>query len=338
MSSATAAPLDSTLGITLVGSLVLTLLLGIATVQTSIFVQTNKQIPYMNKFTVLVLWFFLVVQAAMTSHTVYFYLVRHPGVSILDIELIWSYTVNCAFDLLLTNLTEILYSLRLWQLLRNKRYRVGLFAPVVPLILVGLALNIYIPLKIKQVKHFPDLLTVSFHWAVVLAFTSSSLVDFLLCLALIYALAKAGTRLDWADTNAAVIAAYALNSGAVATAFSFLSLIVYLLIPTNFLFFALRMVLSGIYVNSFMAMLNARFYFQRPEGLVNVTLPHGSVIVYNNGGYANHGAPAAGTSNHVTINEAGLPIFKPKTETGQLTEIQLMEVKVTKEQTETREE
>ncbi|KAH0581799.1 hypothetical protein H2248_011481 [Termitomyces sp. 'cryptogamus'] len=105
--------------------------------------------------------------------------------------------------------------------------------------------------------------------------------------------------------------------------------------PENLMFFAFRVVLCGFYVNSFLAMLNARFYFQRAEGLVNVALPHGSVIVYEN---ANRMPAAAGTSNNVTINEAGLPIFMPKDEAGQLREIQLMEVKVTKEQTESREE
>ncbi|KAG5349399.1 hypothetical protein C0989_004161 [Termitomyces sp. Mn162] len=55
--------------------------------------------------------------------------------------------------------------------------------------------------------------------------------------------------------------------------------------------------------------------YQRAEGLVNVALPHGSVIVYEN---ANRMPAAAGTSNNVTINEAGLPIFMPKDEAGQL--------------------
>ncbi|KAG5729080.1 hypothetical protein E4T56_gene3116 [Termitomyces sp. T112] len=326
--------LDLTLGITLVGVLFATMLLGIAIVQTSIFMKTNKQIPYVNKFTVLCLCTLLTIHTMMSSHVVYFYLVTKQG-DIGGQPLVWSYTASISLDLVLTNITEILYSLRLWQLLKNNRYCYAVFSPLVVMILLGIAMNIYIPLQVSQVANLPSLGHVTFEAFVILDFGTSSFIDVLLCLALLYALTKTAKRLDWAKTNTIVLISYALNTGALATVVSFCSFIIYVSMPTNLVFLAFRIVLCGFYVNSFLAMLNARFYFQRAEGLVNVALPHGSVIVYEN---ANRMPAAAGTSNNVTINEAGLPIFMPKDEAGQLREIQLMEVKVTKEQTESREE
>ncbi|KAG6829456.1 hypothetical protein H0H87_011373 [Tephrocybe sp. NHM501043] len=117
------------------------------------------------------------------------------------------------------------------------------------------------------------------------------------------------------------------------------------------IFVALRIVLAGLYINSFLAMyvtvnsnstlqlkltflrLNARYYFQRSEGRVNVTLPHEGVYLYSNGDYASRIPSGNDTSNNVTINEAGLPLFKPS-EVKQVTDIKLLEVKVTKERDE----
>jgi len=78
-----------------------------------------------------------------------------------------------------------------------------------------------------------------------------------------------------------VLAAYALNTGIIASFFSLTCIIAYILMPRNLIFLALKIVLTGLSVNSFLAMLNARFYFQRSEGLVNVSLPQ--VIMYEHG-------------------------------------------------------
>ncbi|KAG6906298.1 hypothetical protein DXG01_014686 [Tephrocybe rancida] len=148
-----------------------------------------------------------------------------------------------------------------------------------------------------------DLGALTMKWAVILDFGTTSLIDFILCILLIYALAKVGRKLDWTDTSAIVVAAYAVNTGAIAA-------------------------------------LNARFYFQRSEGLVSVTLSHGhgSVFLYDTPGPQSRIPPTSNNRNHVTINEAGLPLFKSKNEANQiqprLKEIQVLEVKVTKEQAE----
>ncbi|KAG6817699.1 hypothetical protein H0H93_007046, partial [Arthromyces matolae] len=106
------------------------------------------------------------------------------------------------------------------------------------------------------------------------------------------------------------------------------------LLLDNLIFFALRVVLTGLYVNSFMAMLNARYYFQTTDGLVPITLPHGSIYLYGPRVPQNHfplaGAPSR-NRNDTTINEAGLPLFETK---DPLREIHKLEVKVTKEQEE----
>ncbi|KAG6915161.1 hypothetical protein DXG01_012956 [Tephrocybe rancida] len=205
---------------------------------------------------------------------------------------------------------------------------------VIALIVLNLALNIYLPFKLAQAPVFRDILHPPFGWLVILDFAIASLIDLVLCLLLIYALAKVGKKLDWTDTNFMVIAAYVINTGAIAALFSLSTLLSYIFMPTNLIFLACKVVLTTLYVNCLFAMLNARFYFQRSEGLVSVALPHGSVFMYENGGPASRIQATTDVSNHVTINEAGLPLFKAKNEVNHTQDIQLLEVKVTKEQAE----
>jgi len=321
-------------------------LLGISTVQMTIFFQTNKRIPYLNKLAVFLLWLLNCLHVAVTTHITYHYLVTMGGN--IQGPLVWSYTASSILELSLTNITQMLYSIRLWQLLKRNKSRPYLFSLLVMLLMLSIAMNIYIPIQIAKVKNIISLGFVTYHWAVTLDFSTSSAIDFLLSTSLIYSLAKFGKRLEWAETTLTVLAAYALNTGIIASFFSLTCIMAYVLMPKDLIFFALKIVLTGLYVNSFLAMLNARFYFQRSEGLVNVSLPQ--VIMYEHGGggqarasrydHRSLGPPRAPRmtqtedTHNATINEAGLPLFNSKHASDEPTanSIQLLEVKVTKEE------
>ncbi|KAF8067688.1 hypothetical protein FPV67DRAFT_1150785 [Lyophyllum atratum] len=212
-----------------------------------------------------------------------------------------------------------------------------LFVPLVALIVFSLVMNIYIPLQVSHVRNIPSLAFVE-SWAPTLDFCASSVIDFWLSFSLIYCLAKSGKRLDWADTGAVVLAAYALNTGIIASVFSLLPLITFAAMPDNLIFFAFKIVLTGLYVNSFLAMLNSRHYFQRPEALVRVSLPQGTMAYdrgIHHGTRPSHPVPTITDAPHdCTINEAGLPLFKPKNSSSGHSphDIQLLEVKVGKEE------
>lgn len=325
---------DATFGATFIADLIAIFLFGIATVQSAIFFKTNLRVPYLNKLTVLVLWLLNGLHVVITTHVTYFYLVTVNGDAL--VPLVWSYIASSVLELFLTNATQILYSIRLWQLLKDNTYRALVFIPVGALIAFCLAMNIYVPFQLSFVENIPALANINFPWAVILDFSASSIIDFVLSLSLIYCLAKSGKKLDWADKSATVVAAYVLNTGIIASIFSLFCIVIYVVMPNNLIFFAFKIVLTGLYINSFLAMLNSRFYFQRGDGLVNVSLPHGNVMMYDHGSHgtrASHALQSAVT-NGATINEVGLPLFKPKRSLNDLRpgDMQLVEVKVTKEE------
>ncbi|ESK85250.1 hypothetical protein Moror_11372 [Moniliophthora roreri MCA 2997] len=138
------------------------------------------------------------------------------------------------------------------------------------------------------------------------------------------------------DKSLDVILAYALNTGILASFFSLTCPIVYSLMPDNLVFLCLRIILTGLYVNSLLAMLNARYYFQKSDDLSTgpINAPsQTSVLVYNGRGFNRQlHSTASSSSNKATINEIGLPLFQPREERNKVdSSIQLMEVKVTKD-------
>ncbi|EEB89229.1 hypothetical protein MPER_12699 [Moniliophthora perniciosa FA553] len=169
----------------------------------------------------------------------------------------------------------------------------------------------------ESVRNLEALSKVDFAWAVKLDFSATSLIDFTLSIALVHSLAMSGKRLDWTDKNLDVILAYALNTGILASFFSLTCPIVYSLMPNNLIFLCLRIILTGLYVNSLLAMLNARYYFQKSEDLatsgINAAPSQTSVLVYNGRGFDRQLHSAASSSNtKATINEIGLPLFQPR--------------------------
>ncbi|KAI3615728.1 QCR6 subunit6 of the ubiquinol cytochrome-c reductase complex [Moniliophthora roreri] len=348
--------LELTIGAAFIGGVIQIFLFAVASVQTFIFFKANSETHHVNKWMVFLLWLLAVLHVVSVIHVIFFYLVTSGGK--IDGPLVWSYVSetslevggvwdgsNCkltTFQLLLTNLTQILYAMRLWQLMRGIVQRLILFTALGCLIGLNLGESaLYhfpgdIPLRVSQVPTIGGLSNVDFAWAVKLDFSATSLIDFILSIALVHNLAKPGKRLDWTDKSLDVILAYALNTGILASFFSLTCPIVYSLMPDNLVFLCLRIILTGLYVNSLLAMLNARYYFQKSDDLSTgpINAPsQTSVLVYNGRGFNRQlHSTASSSSNKATINEIGLPLFQPREERNKVdSSIQLMEVKVTKD-------
>ncbi|KAK1217859.1 hypothetical protein PQX77_019479 [Marasmius sp. AFHP31] len=114
--------------------------------------------------------------------------------------------------------------------------------------------------------------------------------------------------MDWTDNQFFVILAYAVNSGALASIFSITCPIAYALMPGNFVWLALRNVLTALYLNCLFAMLNAKQYLEDWGGGVR----HKDVYVYNGTGFHQRSSqPLSSTKG--SINEVGLPFFHNQT-------------------------
>ncbi|ESK85256.1 QCR6 subunit6 of the ubiquinol cytochrome-c reductase complex [Moniliophthora roreri MCA 2997] len=322
--------LGLTLGAAFAGGIVQTFLVALVTVQTYIFFKANTDVHYVNKWMVFLLWTLSIIHIVCVIHFSYYYLVVAGG-NILGSP-VWSFRAESALEILSTNLTQILYAIRLWQLTRSTAQRLIIFSVLGCLIGLNIGLNIFVPLQISKAHGFADLLNFRYAWAVRLNFSVTSAIDFVLSIALTFNLVKSARRLEWTDSGTEVVFAYALNTGIFASIFSLTCPITYVLMPENFIFLAMRIILTGLYTNSLLAMLNARYYFQKSDLIDNLNAQT-NVLLYNGRGFDRRFHASSSTSaRKPTINEAGLPLFQPRGERRQVTDtIQQVEVKVTKE-------
>lgn len=321
---------SSIFGSVLIADLVATFLFGIACVQTVTWFKTSRRVPTFNKFVISTLWTIDALHTFLVAHFTYYYLVGVPASPSTGI--VWSNTAVTGIEILLSNLTQILYAVRLWQLKVSPVQ--WLFPPLVILMIVHIFFNIYVPVRISELHSVADFGNPDFLWVPVFEFGLTSLIDLVLSICLIYSLAISGRRLGWTDSVLKVYVAYSLNTGILAGLFSLTAIIAYLANPDSLLFFAFKIVGTEFYVNSFLAMMNARYYLQRnrqpsqryyvspatlgESTIVTVEQPKSCVT-------ADFGRARDGPQ---TINEVGLPLFPSVSEDGIAREAGLSEISV----------
>ncbi|KAK7037596.1 hypothetical protein VNI00_011088 [Paramarasmius palmivorus] len=277
--------LELTMGAAFVGGIVQVFLVSLATAQTFIFFKTSNGVHYLNQWAVFVLWALAVLHAISVIHVTFHYLVTRQA----DIggPIVWSFLLESSLEALASDQPNANFICN--KALAADERNFGTVTAVCP--------N-YLPLEISHVETMAGIAHVQYTWAVKLDFIATSIIDFILSIALVYKLAKASKRLDWTDRSFDVVLAYALNTG-------------------------------------IFARLNTKYYFQKSEGhitAVNVATPsHARLHTRREYDQQLHSSPSTSSTNKATINEVGLPLFHPADDHQRKTSIQLMQVKVTKE-------
>ncbi|KAK1222214.1 hypothetical protein PQX77_014944 [Marasmius sp. AFHP31] len=147
--------------------------------------------------------------------------------------------------------------------------------------------------------------SVATQWAVMLSFGLTPAIDCILSATLVVMLHKTNKRLDWTDNQFYIVLAYVVNSGALASLFAITCPFAYILMPLSFVFLALRYVLTALYLNSLLAMLNAQHYLEDWGGRA-----HKDVYIYNGSSGFRQRPSQQPLVPRATINEVGLPLFE----------------------------
>ncbi|KAJ8073194.1 hypothetical protein PM082_020063 [Marasmius tenuissimus] len=309
------------LGPVFIGNIFETCLVGMVTIQAVVFLM--RPVSRWDKVMCIGLWFLMFLHLMSIVRFSYESIFVSNG-KIGGKPIGWDYSVAAVLDLLIANITQIFYAVRLWKIIRNPYYRFSLFSILGLLLAFSIGLDIYIPYKVHNVRQIPDLLHIDFQWAVIVTFSLTPVIDGILSVALIISLIKTNKRMDWTENQFFVILAYAVNSGALASIFSITCPIAYALMPGNFVWLALRNVLTALYLNCLFAMLNAKQYLEDWGGGIR----HKDVYVYNGTGFHQRSSqPLSSTKG--SINEVGLPFFQNQTNKQMgMKEIPLVEVNV----------
>ncbi|KAL0062752.1 hypothetical protein AAF712_010374 [Marasmius tenuissimus] len=218
----------------------------------------------------------------------------------------WNYLLAAILDLLIANVTQIFYGVRLWKIIKRPYYRAFLFIILGSLLALNLALDISHIDYVTRCLTSGSLFDINFKWAVGLAFGLTSVIDCILSVTLVFTLYKTTKRVDWTDNQFYVVLAYVVNSGALPSLFSITCPFAYIFLPNSLIFLALRNVLTALYFNSLLAMLNAQQYLEDWGGRQTK-----DVYIYNGSGFRQRPLPSQIPKG--TINEVGLPLFDHQT-------------------------
>ncbi|KAF8718289.1 hypothetical protein AX14_011933 [Amanita brunnescens Koide BX004] len=97
-----------------------------------------------------------------------------------------------------------------------------------------------------------------FRWEVIFAFATSTFNDFVLAVGICHLLLLSATTIGETKSMLWIIMRYVLISGTLTSMCSLAGLIIFCVMPNNLIFLGVTFVVTKLYINSYLAMLNAR--------------------------------------------------------------------------------
>ncbi|KAF7342301.1 hypothetical protein MVEN_01818500 [Mycena venus] len=272
--------LDNTLGAVFLGVAVSCILFGVSSLQAYHYYHYYVNDSRLHKIAVGLLWVLDATHLSLTIASSYHYAINGFGrVAVLDL-IIWPIKLQIAINVVIILLVQSLYAYRVWLL---GGYHHGVLGYIVAGVVLG-GFGIGIVLSYETCDPF---ITVSFSpandqipcrytvnhwsetgriaWAVEASFAASTTIDIIISVAMCYYLRKSKGKESRLNSRISTLMQYTVSCGIFTSACSVSCLFTFLLMPNNLVFLALSYLLTRLYVNSFMAMMNARERVRRHD-------------------------------------------------------------------------
>ncbi|KAJ7806884.1 hypothetical protein B0H14DRAFT_3152777 [Mycena olivaceomarginata] len=175
---------------------------------------------------------------------------QHDG---LD-TIVWYIQFQAAINVVIILVVQSLYAYRVWLL---SGYHNGMLGYIVAgVVLGGFGIGAVLSYEISTVNRWSDSGRVA--WAIESSYAATTFIDIIISIAMCYYLRKGVTEESPLNSRISRIIQYTLSCGVFTSAGSVACLFAFFLMPKNLVFFALGYLLTRLYVNSFMAMMNSR--------------------------------------------------------------------------------
>jgi len=106
-------------------------------------------------------------------------------------------------------------------------------------------------------------------WMTFTTLGAITFVDFVVASSLCYLFATSRTGFSSTDSVLTKLIIYTINTGCLTSVVSIAGIITCATMPGTFIFLGIEFLIPKLYVNSFLALLNARYYLQSTAGTVN---------------------------------------------------------------------
>ncbi|KAK7055810.1 hypothetical protein R3P38DRAFT_3565622 [Favolaschia claudopus] len=263
--------LDNTLGAVFIGVVVSCILFGVSALQVYLYYHYYPNDSRLHKLSVAVLWVLDALHLSLTIFATYHYgtqLILPGAVTYSSFFAVRPIKLLVAINVVIILLVQSLYTYRVWLL---SGYHHGVLGYLVTgVVLGGFAIGIVLSFETYTINSWGEVSDIA--WAIESSFAASTTIDVVISIAMCFYLRKSkgpGSRLN---SRIATLMQYTLSCGVFTSACSIACLFTFILMPNNLVFLALTYLLTRLYINSFMAMMNARERVHRPNESTSLVL------------------------------------------------------------------
>ncbi|KII84203.1 hypothetical protein PLICRDRAFT_374292 [Plicaturopsis crispa FD-325 SS-3] len=200
------------------------------------------------------LWLLDGLHIAFAAHTMYFYLVQNFSSPLTLFHLVWSFNLQIAVNICVILSVQTFYSVRLLKL--NKGQSKWVLALVALILIVAYGIGITECYEVFTVHSITEVNRIQTETYMSLA--CICIVDVLIAATSCIVLSRYRTGMSSTDSVITTLMLYVMNTGVLTSVCSLVSIITYAVYPNDLVFLSIEIVSSKLYVNSYMAMLNAR--------------------------------------------------------------------------------
>ncbi|EPS97992.1 hypothetical protein FOMPIDRAFT_1051898 [Fomitopsis schrenkii] len=255
--------LGPTYGAAYIGvQLILYRLYGVTHLQVFVYFREYHRDTLWNKLVVCWLWALDSLHLAFCVYMLYWYLITSYGNVFKLQEVHWSFQAETIMTAMVVICVHALYTIRVWHLEATVREHNGWhrFRPISSVIIIaflaGLTAVFVLCYDIVRVKSLITAFQPSELWRITYyPLATAAFVDTLIAAALCYLLSRCRTG---TDTVITWLMFYTLNTGMVTTICTLTSIILLAVFRGKFYFITVEFIMVKLYINSYLAMLNAR--------------------------------------------------------------------------------
>ncbi|KAJ7202061.1 hypothetical protein GGX14DRAFT_654667 [Mycena pura] len=270
---------DNTLGALLIAGLLATALWGVTCVQTFSFFAGGTADRAWQKTLVAFLWVLDTFDTVLNGHILYFYLVSNYLVPQAILFPVWSVIVRNFLCSALPDQWLTYFEDSCCRYISNGNIPGTLL--IVALSLLDLTCGLIITVKAFGMQAYSDLDSLS--KLLFLNFAAGTSSDLSVALALCYLLYGSRTGFQRTDSLIRTLMLYTVNTGLLVALDATAGMFAYVFMPHNFIFLGFYLLLSKLYLNSYLAILNARKTLRRSDNPASIHLSQISRMRWRNG-------------------------------------------------------
>ncbi|KIM35875.1 hypothetical protein M413DRAFT_324344 [Hebeloma cylindrosporum] len=256
-----AVTLGNTMGAAFLGVIGSSILFGAIAVQVFMYYTHFPNDWKLQKISVAILMAMAVVHLVFGVHAVYFYVILNFGKYEAQKYIAWSFKLQTSLDVAIVLFIQALYAWRV-QTLGKHFSRVWPWV-VIGIVGVGWIFGIMLAVRTYQTKEWASVR--EFHWVLFGSLAFATSIDFVIAVTICYYLRKSHSVFTTTNNRILKIMHYTLVCGFFTSICSSTALICLAIMPNTLVFIGIDFLLPRLYMNSYMALLNARRIISEQE-------------------------------------------------------------------------